>query len=1194
MVFITAKIAVGLGILFLMIPLIAVNNFNYNNRCKYMNWIRIGSTKLSRFLLVIAIILLMIPDVSVFAETDEEKNKAVDTGVNLQGTRQTRDDSRLSKLAANGNVKYLRWAVHDGNLVTGGIVNTGLLSYHYVSGCPIISWPKGVRQVRYLHSAVFFVSAEVINTRGDTIHIVSDNYRRSGAENSLDYSHMYAFMPLPKYFNLDQPEATDVPEVYGLSEDVGIDGIPNTGDSGESDGRLQPEEDFNLNNKLDLSLQNTVGWFAISHRKETWPRHWPAGSYPGDTRSEGQELPDIRAGRWNGEYGAYIRADQESYYVMDDRENDEFEYYPFEDKRPFPNGRRGLGVKVEVRNYQWAARLSEDIWISIFDITNEGKDIKKCIVGMYVDPDMGGSLSNDDASFDKIQDITYAWNQNFLSVEGIPMGYFGFAFLESPGLGENGIDDDQDKMVDESQSNEIDDDQDWKRWEDTNTSGVWDTEDKNFNKILDPGEDFNGNGRLDWEPLFDDLGSDGLGPEFDEYTGPDPNGTEANGRPDNGEPNYNFTDNDESDQVGLTSWYLRDVDDTMADDERYWITEIQPGIFNIRPGYERDIAWTYGSGFVQFANNEKTHRYAIALLFGNDQADILRNKRTMQVIYDNDYNFTKPPRKPRVAAIGGNKKVYLNWDDRSEYSNDPIYGNDFEAYYIYKSTEPSFGEIKTITDGFGNPLLFKPLAIYDVKNGLKGIHPVRLGSELGPEFDIGVTYNMGTDSGLKHFFIDTTVTNGRTYYYAIVSVDRGYVPEFYPELTDRENLSTISPTECSAVIQTDPLGRAISTDVNTVIVVPTEQPAGWVQPTIGEDGITHVSGDGTGTVSVEIFNPHRIKHGHRYSIRFSDDGKLQELHPFFTGQTSSITAYSSTNGDGLALKTLNMTDDPGLFNEFIFDGILVKFKNDTTRISTASWTKGTSSLTIKDVTFELKGIVVPRDYEIRILAFGADTSVNSNQITNFQVWDITDPAKAFRVKYRWTESKTATAATKGFLQTGSRVILVNNIVDKKQLWKWDFIYPADSDLSRMTMPESGDILKVITHKAFDRNDVFEFSMNGNQIEAQKAVTDLNNIYTVPDPYVAVSALERKVINFEEGRGDRRIDFVNLPRKCTITIFTASGRLVRQLEHDSVDDYAREPWDLRTKDGLEITHGIYFWVVDAPEIGTKTGKLAVIK
>ena len=1159
-----------------------------------MSWIKIGFKKQIFAFMVFAIMLPLFSTFSLFAETDEEKNKSVDLGINLQGTRQTRDLSKLSKVAATGNTKYLRWVVHDGNLVTGGSVNSGLLSYHYVSGCPRISWPRGVRQVQYIHSSVFFVAAEVVDARGDTIHIVSDNYRRSGSENALDYSHIYAFMPLPKYFNLDQPEAIDTPEIYGLSEDVGIDGIPNTGDEGEGDNELQIQEDFNLNGELDLHMQNTVGWYAISHRKETWPQYWPSGSYPGDGRADGEEIPGVRAGRWNGEYGAYIRADQESYYVMDDRENDEFEYYPFDDTRGFPNGRRGLGMKVEVRNYQWAARLSEDIWISIFDITNEGKDLEKCIVGMYVDPDMGGSLSNDDASFDRIADITYAWNRNFISVEGIPMGYFGFAFLESPGLGENGIDDDQDGMIDESQTNDIDDDEDWRTWEDTNGNGEWDTEDKNSNKILDPGEDINGNGRLDWEPLFDDLGSDGLGPEFDEYTGPDLDGTEANGKPDSGEPNYNFTDNDESDQVGLTSWYLRDVDDTMADDERYWITEIQPGGFNIRPGYERDIAWTYGSGIVQFAHNEKTHRYAIALLFGNDEADILRNKRTMQVIYDNDYNFTKPPRKPRVSAVGADKKVYLSWDDRAEFSNDPIYGQDFEAYYIYKSTEPAFGEIKTITDGFGSPVLFKPLAIFDVKDGLKGIHPVRLGSELGPEFDIGVSYYMGTDSGLKHFFTDTTVTNGRTYYYAVVSVDRGYTPEFYPDITDREGLATISPTECSAVIQTDPLGRAISTDVNTVVVVPTEQTAGWVQPSIADGGAVHVSGSGTGIVSVQIYNPQRVKDGHNYSIRFADDGEYEELDPNFTGETNSMTVFSSTNGDGIALRSISEFDKPELLDEFIFDGLTVSFKNDTTEVDTVFWASGSSALSVNDVTAALKGIPVARDYEIRIMEFGADTSINSNKVTNFQVWDVTDPENAYKVKYRWTDSKTASNETKGFVQAGSRVILVNNPVNKKQLWKWDFAYPAESDSALMTLPQNGDVLKVLTSKAFDRNDVFEFSTAGNIIENQKALVDMNKIYTVPDPYVAISGLERKVINLEEGRGDRRIDFVNLPQKCTISIFTASGKPVRELEHDSVDDYARESWDLRTKDGLEITHGIYFWVVDAPDIGTKTGKLAVIK
>jgi hypothetical protein len=36
------------------------------------------------------------------------------------------------------------------------------------------------------------------------------------------------------------------------------------------------------------------------------------------------------------------------------------------------------------------------------------------------------------------------------------------------------------------------------------------------------------------------------------------------------------------------------------------------------------------------------------------------------------------------------------------------------------------------------------------------------------------------------------------------------------------------------------------------------------------------------------------------------------------------------------------------------------------------------------------------------------------------------------------------------------------------------------------------------------------------------------------------------------------------------------------------------WDMRTKDGLEIGFGIYIYHIEAPEIGEKTGKFAVIK
>ena len=58
------------------------------------------------------------------------------------------------------------------------------------------------------------------------------------------------------------------------------------------------------------------------------------------------------------------------------------------------------------------------------------------------------------------------------------------------------------------------------------------------------------------EPLNHDVGSDGIGPFDEDYTGPDVDGTEANGKPDQGEPNFGILDKDESDQLGLTGFKI--------------------------------------------------------------------------------------------------------------------------------------------------------------------------------------------------------------------------------------------------------------------------------------------------------------------------------------------------------------------------------------------------------------------------------------------------------------------------------------------------------------------------------------------------------------------------------------------------------------------------------------------------------------
>jgi hypothetical protein len=1164
-----------------------------------------GNKLLARiYIKLFLVIIISAPLLFLYAKQNDDKAKAKEiqkegtaSGQLNKSSRTNQTGSVYQTLSTQGLSKYFRYAIVSGNLVNGGISNSGLLGYHYVSGCPFMGWPKGSKNVGYLHGAVFYVAAQVVDANGDTVDVVSDNYRRSGVQQSPDQSHWYAFMPLPKYFNNHQTNSVDW-DMGGISEDVGIDGVPNSHDSGEGDGILQAQEDFNGNGKLDLSLINSLGWFAISDKKETWPTHWPAKSFIGDTRNAGEDdLPSSRDGRWNGAYGAYVRADQETYYVMDDRENDEYNYFPFEDaasKQAWPNGRRGLGLTVTARSYQWANPLAEDILICTYKITNNGKPLEKAVVGMLVDPDMGGDLSGDDASFDSLASITYAWNKTGVTNAGLPTGYFGFAFLQSPGIDYDGKDNDHDGYIDESQYNDVDENHNWVGWDDVNHNGVWDNEDKNFNGVLDPGEDLNGNGILDWEPLNDDLGSDGLGPGMDGYTGPDKDGTEANGKPDQGEPHFGVTDNVESDQVGLTSFYLRDCDNTMANEKKYWDLEIKPGVFYTRAGYQRDISFSYGSGYIKLKTGENNSQfYAIACLFGNDVDDITRNKRTMQVIYDNDYNFAKPPRKPTVSATAGDKMVFLQWDDRAESSYDPIYGKDFEAYYVYKSTDPTFADIKTISDAFGNPFLFKAIAIYDLKDGLTGINPIPIGSEIGASSSLGVSYNMGTDSGLKHYYVDNDVTNGRTYYYAIVSVDKGYTDDFYTRgLADKKGLQTISPTTCSSNIQINTLGVPISTDQNTVIVTPSEVAAGWTSPHLSDAGISHVSGSGTGSISVSVISPNSIKDGRTYHVQFGDDGVYEDFGANYTGKTNLVTIYDKALN--VSIMGVSDPDNNERAKEILVDGLKISISNQATAFDTTcfKWTKGSSNLSPTSTTDKNYGVAVPRNYEIRILDSGADTSVNAIA-TNFQVWDVTNPDSSFKVKIRYIEGSSL-AATRGQLKSGDRIQFVSNTNYSKRMWIFDFAYASYLGDNDKVQPAKGDILKLTPRKAFNRNDAFEFTMVGNSISAKKVSGDMSKIYTVPDPYVGVSTLERKVINQEEGRGNRRIDFVNLPSHCTISIFTTSGRLVRKLDHDVSENNARQAWDLRTNDGLEISSGVYFYVVEAKGLGKKTGRLAVIK
>jgi hypothetical protein len=98
---------------------------------------------------------------------------------------------------------------------------------------------------------------------------------------------------------------------------------------------------------------------------------------------------------------------------------------------------------------------------------------------------------------------------------------------------------------------------------------------------------------------------------------------------------------------------------------------------------------------------------------------------------------------------------------------------------------------------------------------------------------------------------------------------------------------------------------------------------------------------------------------------------------------------------------------------------------------------------------------------------------------------------------------------------------------------------------------------------------------------------------VPNPYAATSVWETRN-PYASGRGPRKVEFIHLPYRCTIHIYTVDGTLVRTLEHTSIMADGAEPWDLMSKENMSISYGVYIYHVDAPGIGERIGKIFIIK
>ena len=146
----------------------------------------------------------------------------------------------------------------------------------------------------------------------------------------------------------------------------------------------------------------------------------------------------------------------------------------------------------------------------------------------------------------------------------------GFAYLESPGLAYDDIDNDEDGLLNEKRDNvattkigptdgiyDLDKFLSFYKLDLTELKEHWDADE---DQDWEDGEDLNNDGIYQVTEFFgDDIGLDGVAPTELNYTGPDEG--EGNHKPDyvegvGSEPNFAVTDVSESDMMGLTAFRL--------------------------------------------------------------------------------------------------------------------------------------------------------------------------------------------------------------------------------------------------------------------------------------------------------------------------------------------------------------------------------------------------------------------------------------------------------------------------------------------------------------------------------------------------------------------------------------------------------------------------------------------------------------
>jgi hypothetical protein len=169
------------------------------------------------------------------------------------------------------------------------------------------------------------------------------------------------------------------------------------------------------------------------------------------------------------------------------------------------------------------------------------------------------------------------------------------------------------------------------------------------------------------------------------------------------------------------------------------------------PSSGLDLVANVGSGPYRLAPGD-TLRFITVYVAASDIGAMDRLTANIVNLYANNFAVaeSQPPRSPRVNVSAGDRRVMITWDNSSEFFRDPFTKSfTFEGYRLYKSIDKGqhWDQIDRNANPTG-PAYPVPFASFD---RIDGVAP---------------------DVGLQHSYVDSAVTNGFEYWYAVTAYSK--------------------------------------------------------------------------------------------------------------------------------------------------------------------------------------------------------------------------------------------------------------------------------------------------------------------------------------------------------------------------------------------------------------------------------------